>query len=190
MASPSRPLKTSQAGTIFPSRADTRPGAPARTTRSSTTRRWERPSGHAQLEQQLGEEDCAGVVCWQKPPGRTRIRWRCCQIIKGRCNERRWRSIGQEADGRVAAPPSPNGLVGLLYERSPKKCKEARGAQDYLSNDWMTTRTLTGTKTTTGTMRTAMLSSLPLLQRNGLDNDTMYNDMLQAALQLDRHRRS
>jgi hypothetical protein len=84
---------------------------------SSTTRRRERPSGHARLEQQLREEDCAGVVCWQKPPGHTRIRRRRCQIFKGRCNERRQCSIGQEADGWVAAPPSPNGLVGLSCER-------------------------------------------------------------------------
>ncbi len=116
MASPSRPSKTSQVGMIFPSRADMRLGAPARMT-SSTMRQRERPSRHAQLEQQLGEEDCAGVVCWQKPPGHTRIRRSCCRIFKGRCNKRRWRSIGQEAKGRVAAPPSPNGLVELLCER-------------------------------------------------------------------------
>ncbi len=116
MAFLSRPLKTSQAGTIFLSRADMRSRALAWMT-SSTTRRRERPSGHAQLEQQLGEEDCAGVVCWQKPPGRTRICRKCCRIFKGRCNKRRRRSIGQEADGRVAAPPSPNGLVRLSCER-------------------------------------------------------------------------
>ena len=48
----------------------------------------------------------------------------------GWCNKRWRRSVGQEADGRVAAPPSLKGLVGLLYERSLKKCEEARGAQD------------------------------------------------------------
>ncbi len=116
MASPLRPLKTSQAGMIFLLCAETRSGAPARTT-SSTTRRRERPSGLTRLEQQRGEEDYAGVVCWQKPPGRTRIRRRRCWIFKGRCNERRRRSIGQVADGWVAAPPSPNGLIGLSCER-------------------------------------------------------------------------
>jgi hypothetical protein len=116
MVSLSRPSKMSQADTIFPPRADMRLGAPARMT-SSTTRRQEQPSGHAQLEQQLGEEECAGVVCWKKPPGCTRICRRRCRIFKGRCNERRRRSIGQEADGRIAAPPRPNGLVGLLCER-------------------------------------------------------------------------
>jgi hypothetical protein len=67
-------------------------------------------------------------------------------------------------------------------------CKEARGTQDDLSDDWTTTRTLTGMKTTTGTTRPAMLSSSPLPQRNGLDDNAMYNDMSQAALRLDRHR--
>jgi hypothetical protein len=116
MAFPSRPSKTSQARTIFSLHADTRSGAPARTT-SLTTRWQERPSGHAQLEQQLGEEDCAGVVCWQKPPGHTRIHQRCCRIFKGWCNKRWRRSIGQKANRQVAAPPSPNGLVGLSCER-------------------------------------------------------------------------
>jgi hypothetical protein len=32
-------------------------------------------------------------------------------------NERRWRIVSQEADERVAAPPSLNGLVGLSCER-------------------------------------------------------------------------
>jgi hypothetical protein len=94
---------------------------------SSTTRRQERPSGHARLEQQLGEEDCAGIVCWQKPPGCTRIRQRRCRIFKGRCNKGRRRSIGQKADGRVAAPPSPNGLVRLLCERVLKVQRGRRG---------------------------------------------------------------
>jgi hypothetical protein len=74
--------------------------------------------------------------------------------------------------------------------RGSQKCKEARGAQDDLSDNWTTTRTLTGTKTTTRTTRQAMPSLLPLPQRNGLDDDAMYNDMSQAALQLDRHRHS
>jgi hypothetical protein len=51
-------------------------------------------------------------------------------VFTGRCNECRRRSVGQEANGRVAVPPSLKGLVGLLYERSPKKCKEAGGAQN------------------------------------------------------------
>jgi hypothetical protein len=130
MTSLSRPsTKTSQAGTIFSIAMARRSGVPAQTM-TSRMRRRERPSGHTQLEQQLGEEDRASVVCWQKPPGRTRIRRRHCRIFKGRCDERRRRSIGQEANGRVAAPPSLKGLVGLLYERSPKKCKEAGGAQN------------------------------------------------------------
>jgi hypothetical protein len=37
--------------------------------------------------------------------------------FKGQCNECRRRSIGQEANGQVAGPPSPNGLIGLLCER-------------------------------------------------------------------------
>ncbi len=116
-ASPSRPTtKMYQAGTISPSRAEMRSRAPAQTT-SLTTRRRERPSGHARLEQQLGEEDCAGVVCWQKPPGRTRIRRRCCRFFTGWCNKRRRLSVSQEADGRVAAPPSLNGLVRGIVQR-------------------------------------------------------------------------
>jgi hypothetical protein len=80
-------------------------GVPA-WTMTSKTRRQERPSGHAQLEQQLGGEDRAGVVCWQKPPGRTGICRRHCRFFTGQCNERRRCSIGQEADGRVAALPA------------------------------------------------------------------------------------
>jgi hypothetical protein len=106
-----------------------RSGVPARMM-TSMTRQCERPSGHARLEQQLGGEDRASVVCWQKLPGRTGIRQRHCQFFTGWCNKRRWCSVGQEADGQVAVPPSLNGLVGLSYERSPKKCKEAGGAQD------------------------------------------------------------
>jgi hypothetical protein len=103
-----------------------RSGVPARTMTLRTS--WqERPSGHARLEQQLGEEDRAGVVSWQKPPGHTGIRRRHCLFFTGRCNKRRQRSVGQEADGQVAAPPSLKGLVRLLYERSPKSVKRPEG---------------------------------------------------------------
>jgi hypothetical protein len=122
-----------------------RSGVPARTM-TSRTRRQEQPSGYAQLEQQLGGEDRAGVVCWQKPPGRTGIRRRHCRFFTGRCNEPRQRSFGQEADGRVAAPTSLKGLVKLLYERSPKKCKEAGGAQ----NNGMASPLRPSTKTSSG----------------------------------------
>jgi hypothetical protein len=116
-------------GDDFSVAMERRLGVPPRTM-TSTTRRQEQPSGHTRLEQQLGGEDCAGVVCWQKPPGCTGRRQRHCRFFTGQCNER-WRcSVGQEANGQVAVPPSLKGLVGLLYERSPKKCKEAGGAQD------------------------------------------------------------
>jgi hypothetical protein len=104
-------------------------GVPARTM-TLRTRQQGRPSGHARLEQQLGGEDRAGVVCWQKPLGRTGIRQRHCRFFTRRCNKHRRRSVGQEADRRIAAPPCLKGLIGLSYERSSKKCKEAGGAQN------------------------------------------------------------
>jgi hypothetical protein len=121
--------KDVSSGDNFSVAMERRSGVPARTM-TLRTRQRERPSGHAQLEQQLGGEDRAGVVCWQKPPGRTGIRRRHCRFFTGWCNERRQRSVGQEANGRVAVPPSLKGLIKLLYERSPKECKEAGGAQD------------------------------------------------------------
>jgi hypothetical protein len=51
-------------------------------------------------------------------------------------------------------------------------------------------RTLTGMKTTTGTTRPATPSFLPLLQWNRLNDDGMYEDVLQAVLQLDRRQRA
>jgi hypothetical protein len=111
--------ESSQARTIFPSRAETRLGVLARMT-TLTTRRRERPSEHTRMEQQLGEEDCAAVVCCQKPPGCTGIRWSRCRFFTGWCNEHQQRNVGQEANGRVAAPPSLNGLVRFLYEKTQK----------------------------------------------------------------------
>ncbi len=130
----------------------------------STTRRQEQPSGHARLEQRLGKEG-AGVVCWQKPPGHTGKHWRRCRFFTARCNKRWRRSIGQEADGRVAVPPSFNGLVGLLYERSPTSVKRPKGPRMTSPMRRRTTRTLTRTKTMTGTTRPATPSSSPLPQR-------------------------
>jgi hypothetical protein len=72
-------------------------------------------------------EDCTIVVCWQKPPGCTRICQRRCRFFTGRCNERQRSSDTQEANGWVAAPPSLNGLVRLLYERNPKCVKRPEG---------------------------------------------------------------
>ncbi len=118
--------ESSQARTIFPSRAETRSGLLARMT-TLTTRRRERPSEHTQMEQQRGEEDCAGVVCCQKPPGCTGIRRSCCRFFTGWCNKRQQRNVGQEANGWVAAPPSLNGLVRLVYERTQKSVKRPEG---------------------------------------------------------------
>jgi hypothetical protein len=101
-------------------------GVPARTM-TSRTRRRERPSGHAQLEQQLGGEDRAGIVCWQKPPGCTGICRRHCRFFTGRCNERRRCSLARRLTGRSQLHPASKALSDSCMRRVQKSVKRLEG---------------------------------------------------------------
>jgi hypothetical protein len=108
--------------------------APARTT-SSTTRRRERPSGHTRLEQWLGEEDCAGVVCCQKPPGHTRIRRRHCRFLLGGTTSAGGSASARRPTRGLQCHPASMALSDKLYREESNRCKENGGAQDDLSNE-------------------------------------------------------
>jgi hypothetical protein len=109
-------------------------GDKARTT-SLTMRRRERPSGHARLEQQQGEEDCAGVVCWQKPQGHTGISRRRCRFLPGGAWTTGGSALARRPTGRSQRHPASMALSDELYREESNKCKEAGGAQDNLSNE-------------------------------------------------------
>ncbi len=136
-ASPSKlSTKTSQAGTIYPLRVETRLGATAWTTRS--TMKWQKwPSGHAGLEQRLGEADCASVVCWQKSPGCTGIHRRHCRFLPGSATRASGSVLvrSKRTTGGSKRHPASMALSDESYREESNRCKEAEGAQDDLFNE-------------------------------------------------------
>ena len=163
-------------------------GDKARTT-SLTMRQQEQPSGHARLEQQLGEEDCAGVVCWQKSPGILGYAGGAAGFLPGGATSAGGSALARRLMGGSQCHPASMALSDWT-DRSPTGAKRPEGPKTTSPTRRTTMRTSTRTKTTTGIMRPATPSLLPSLQRNGLDDNAMYNDMLQVALRLDRCRRA
>jgi hypothetical protein len=101
--------------------------------------------GSAGMDANL-EDEAAGAALRTGPNGAAawgRRLCRCCVLSEtprtyrdtpevlpfftGWCNKRQWCSVTQEADRRVAVPPSLNGLVRRLYARNPKYVKRPEG---------------------------------------------------------------
>ncbi len=97
------------------------------------------------------------------------------------------RRPGGQRVGRSATQPQWPCWTNFT-ERSPTGVKRPEGPRTTSPTRRTTTRTLMMTKTTTGTTRPVTPSSPLSPQRNGLDNDTMYDNVSRAALQLDRRR--
>jgi hypothetical protein len=101
--------KDVSSGDDFSVAMERRSGVPARTMTLRT--RWrERPSGHARLEQQLGGEDRAGVVSWQKPPGHTGIRRRHCRFLTGGAMSAGCTASARRPTGRSQHHPASKAL--------------------------------------------------------------------------------